>query len=105
MADMKCTIFNMTDREKGKLSIFTGGEWFKFAGKRAAYIYKMNDKIESQGSAIEAQEAEIKRLREMLTNMTYYASLIIDPKAHGTIKPTAAMQQLREAQAALKKGE
>lgn len=41
-------------------------------------------------------------LVEALENMIYYARLIVDPKAHGTIKPDSAMKQLSEAEAALK---
>jgi len=46
-------IFNMTNRDKGELSIFTGDEWLKLDGKHAAYIYKMNDKIEKLQDLLE----------------------------------------------------
>ena len=38
-------IFNMSNRDKGELSIFTGDEWLKLDGNHATYIYKMHDKI------------------------------------------------------------
>lgn len=41
-------------------------------------------------------------LVEALGNMVYYAKLIVNPKAQGTIKPSLAMRQLTEAEAALK---
>jgi len=47
-------IFNMSNRDKGELSIFTGDEWLVLDGKCAAYIYGMNDKIENLMTALEA---------------------------------------------------
>lgn len=63
------SIFNMTDRGKGKLSIFTGGEWFKFAGKRAAYIYRMNDKVESQSAELLLARERIRTLEDALQSV------------------------------------
>lgn len=42
----KMKIFNMTNRDKGQLSIFTGSEWLKLDGEHAAFIYNMQDKID-----------------------------------------------------------
>ena len=51
-------IFNMSNREKGELSIFTGDEWLKLDGKHAEYIYQMNEKIDKLNDVAETLSAE-----------------------------------------------
>lgn len=53
MTDKQPTIFNMTHRVDGNLSIFAGGEWLSLKGAHAAYIYEMHDRIEKLRDLLE----------------------------------------------------
>ncbi len=52
MAELKqrvegMTIFNMSNRDKGELSLFVDDTWLELSGGHAAYFYTMHDRLEN----------------------------------------------------------
>lgn len=58
------TIFNTTDKNKGKLSIFTGDDWLLLDGKHAAYIYRMDNKITALQEQLTTTQQALEQLEE-----------------------------------------
>jgi hypothetical protein len=73
------TIFNMTHRADGNISIFAGGEWLSFKGAHAKYILELQDKIQALQLENEGlREASDRWYRECQRYVNLYRATLQD---------------------------